>query len=70
MKGLKGLDVTALGIPTLEETVCLYSELLGHYSKTAPVAPDVMLHHMDYYMAFSLFRCCSILQGVYKRYEL
>lgn len=67
MKGLRGVDLEAAGIPSLQETVCLYSQLLAHHSGRAAIPPAQLLHNMDYYMAFSLFRCCSILQGVYKR---
>jgi hypothetical protein len=67
MRGLNGLDLTTLGIPTLEETVRLYAERLAFHSGSSDVSPDALLNQMDYYMAFSLFRCCAILQGVYKR---
>jgi len=68
MKGLRGLDLEEIGIPSLEETVSLYSQLTAHHSGRAAVPPANLLRDMDFYMAFSLFRCCSILQGVYKRY--
>ena len=68
MRGLNGLDLKQLGIPSMIEVICLYSELLAHHTGAKAIPPQTLLHQMDYYLAFSLFRCCSILQGVYKRF--
>ena len=56
--GLVGVDVKALGIPTEEEFVSLYSEMTGTADLT---------HKWNFYMAFTFFRVAAILQGVYKR---
>jgi aminoglycoside phosphotransferase (APT) family kinase protein len=55
--GLSGLDLRALGIPTLEEVVERYSERSGE-----PVAEQ-----LDWYFAYNLFRLAGIVQGIKKR---
>ncbi len=55
--GIGGLDLTALGIPTLDEAIALYGELSG-----APMPAN-----LDWYMAFNLFRGIGIVQGIKKR---
>lgn len=55
--GLAGLDLAALGIPTLEEVVERYSS-----RSTVPVAD-----RLDWYFAYNLFRLAGIVQGIKKR---
>ena len=55
---LGGLDLQALGIPTLEEITERYCERTGRSG-----VPD-----MDWYFAYNLFRLVGILQGVKKRF--
>jgi aminoglycoside phosphotransferase (APT) family kinase protein len=55
--GLAGLDLVALGIPTLGEIVERYSERSG-----VPVAGG-----LDWYFAYNLFRLAGIVQGIKKR---
>jgi aminoglycoside phosphotransferase (APT) family kinase protein len=55
--GLAGLDLDALGIPKLDETVQRYSERSG-----VPVAD-----RLDWYFAYNLFRLTGIVQGIKKR---
>ena len=55
--GLGGLDLAALGIPTLDEIVERYSERSG-----VPVADK-----LDWYFAYNLFRLAGIVQGIKKR---
>ena len=55
--GLAGLDLPALGIPTLEEIARRYSERSG-----VPVAAQ-----LDWYFAYNLFRLAGIVQGIKKR---
>jgi len=55
--GLGGLDVSELGIPSLEEIVARYSER-AH----VPVAGQ-----LDWYFAYNLFRLAGIVQGIKKR---
>jgi aminoglycoside phosphotransferase (APT) family kinase protein len=54
---LAGLDLAALGIPTLEEIVERYSVRSG-----VPVAGQ-----LDWYFAYNLFRLAGIVQGIKKR---
>ncbi|RUS85487.1 hypothetical protein EGW08_006763 [Elysia chlorotica] len=55
--GLRGLDVKAMGIPTVEELVQEYCRLRN--------LPGI--DNWDFYLAYSFFRMASILQGVYMR---
>ncbi|RXZ65306.1 phosphotransferase family protein [Pelagerythrobacter rhizovicinus] len=54
--GLLGLDLEALGIPTVHEAVERYVARTGY-----PVPP------MDWYFAYNLFRLAGIMQGIKKR---
>lgn len=54
--GLLGLDLEALGIPTVDEAVERYVARTGY-----PVPP------MDWYFAYNLFRLAGIIQGIKKR---
>jgi aminoglycoside phosphotransferase (APT) family kinase protein len=58
--GLKGLDLPALGIPTLEEVAELYCRLTNRAG-----VPD-----LNWYFAFGLFRLASITQGIAKRVQV
>lgn len=49
-----GVDLTALGIPTEEEYTASYCQHTGRDS----------IPHMDFYMAYNLFRLAGILQGI------
>lgn len=55
--GLRGLDLAALGIPSLEQIAERYSERSG-----VPVAAK-----LDWYFAYNLFRLAGIVQGIKKR---
>lgn len=52
--GLAGLDLPALGIPTLDETVHLYCRSTGRAN----------LPGLDWHFAYCLFRLVGILQGI------
>ena len=56
-KGLKGVNIHELGIPSQDELVSKYCREMGIES----------IDNFDFYMAFSFFRVAAILQGVYKR---
>jgi aminoglycoside phosphotransferase (APT) family kinase protein len=56
-RGIAGLDLAALGIPSEEECIARYCERTGR----AGIA------HWDFYLAFGLFRIAAILQGIAKR---
>jgi aminoglycoside phosphotransferase (APT) family kinase protein len=58
--GLSGLDLPALGIPTLDEAAGLYCRLTGRAG-----VPD-----LNWYFAFGLFRLASITQGIAKRVQV
>ena len=58
-RGLAGVDVKALGIPSEPEYVAAYCRRIGR----EPV-PE---HEWEYYMAFNLFRLAAIVQGVLAR---
>jgi aminoglycoside phosphotransferase (APT) family kinase protein len=55
--GLGGLDLAALGIPSLEDIAARYSARSG-----VPVAGK-----LDWYFAYNLFRLAGIVQGIKKR---
>jgi aminoglycoside phosphotransferase (APT) family kinase protein len=59
IRGLKGLDLGALGIPTEEEYVATYCRRTGR----AAIEPRVW----EFCMAYNLFRIASIRQGIMKR---
>ena len=52
--GLGGLDLPALGIPTMAEATAIYCAATGRDGVPA----------LDWYFAFSLFRLAAILQGI------
>ena len=54
--GLLGLDLAALGLPTVDQAVERYVARTGY-----PVPP------MDWYFAYNLFRLAGIMQGIKKR---
>ncbi len=58
-RGIGGLDLKALGIPTEAEYIARYSERTG-------IA--VRMEDFDFYLAYNMFRMAGILQGIMKRY--
>ena len=60
--GYVGADLAALGIPSRDAYVARYAEVAGLKPAGSQPVP-----HLDYYVAFGLFRLAAILQGVYKR---
>jgi len=57
-RGLAGVDLASLGIPTENEYVAMYCRRTGRAEGIA---------HFDYYVAFNMFRLAAILQGVMAR---
>ena len=55
--GLGGLELSALGIPTLDEIALRYSERAG----------VELADKLDWYFAYNLFRLAGIVQGIKKR---
>ena len=56
-RGIGGLDLQALGIPTEREYIDLYSRTTGLDG----------FEHWDFYIAYNLFRMAAILQGIARR---
>ena len=59
IRGLRGLDLPALGIPTEAQYVEAYCRRTGR----APIEPRVW----EFCMAYNLFRIACIRQGILKR---
>jgi aminoglycoside phosphotransferase (APT) family kinase protein len=58
-QGLLGLDLEALGLPSVTDYLAAYCRRLGR---------DVLPHHeWEYYLVFNMFRLVGILQGVAAR---
>lgn len=57
LKGLAGLDLKSLGIPSEDEVLSQYCTLTNTHH----------IENWDFYRAFAFFRVAAILQGVYKR---
>ena len=62
-RGIGGVDVAALGIPTESQYIRRYCERTG-ISTPEALAPD-----WNFYQAYNLFRMAAILQGIAKRVE-
>ena len=62
-RGIGGLDVASLGIPTEAEYISRYCERCGLSS------PDALRKDWNFYLAYNLFRLAAILQGIAKRVE-
>ncbi|HEX8479369.1 MAG TPA: phosphotransferase [Telluria sp.] len=58
-RGIGGLDLAALGIPTQEEYIARYCARTG---KT--IRPE----DFNFYLAYNMFRLAGIMQGIMKRY--
>jgi len=58
-RGIAGLDLAALGIPSQQEYIARYAARTG---KT------IKLDDFNFYLAFNMFRLASIMQGIMKRY--
>ncbi|WP_028605549.1 phosphotransferase [Ottowia thiooxydans] len=62
-RGIGGVDVQSLGIPTEQEYIRQYCERTGFTTPEA-LAPD-----WNFYLAYNMFRIAAILQGIAKRVE-
>ena len=58
-RGIGGLDLQDLGIPSEEEYVAAYCRRSGRQR--------IDSSHWDFYLAYNLFRIAAILQGILKR---
>ncbi len=62
-RGIGGLDVARLGIPTEDEYIRLYC------ARTGLATPEQLQADWNFYLAYNLFRIAAILQGIAKRVE-
>jgi aminoglycoside phosphotransferase (APT) family kinase protein len=56
-RGISGLDLHSLGIPSEAEYIAAYCERTGRNR----------IEHWDFYLAYNMFRLAAILQGIMKR---
>jgi aminoglycoside phosphotransferase (APT) family kinase protein len=62
-RGIAGLDLPALGIPTEDEYIRRYCE------RTGLATLDSLKADWNFYLAYNMFRIAAILQGIAKRVE-
>ncbi|MFD1711684.1 phosphotransferase [Ottowia sp. GY511] len=62
-RGIGGLDIASLGIPSEADYIRRYCERTGFTTPEA-LAPD-----WNFYLAYNMFRIAAILQGIAKRVE-
>jgi aminoglycoside phosphotransferase (APT) family kinase protein len=62
-RGVGGLDIQALGIPSEADYIALYCERTG-FATPAQLQAD-----WNFYLAYNMFRLAAILQGIAKRVE-
>jgi aminoglycoside phosphotransferase (APT) family kinase protein len=62
-RGIGGLDIAALGIPSEQEYIELYCERTGF------ATPTQLRADWNFYLAYNMFRLAAILQGIAKRVE-
>ncbi len=63
-RGIGGLDLASLGIPSEDDYISRYCERSGLTTREALKAD------WNFYMAYNLFRIAAILQGIAKRIEM
>jgi aminoglycoside phosphotransferase (APT) family kinase protein len=62
-RGVGGLDLKSLGIPTESEYIRRYCD------RTGLTTPEALAPDWNFYQAYNLFRMAAILQGIAKRVE-
>ena len=62
-RGIGGLDLAALGIPSETDYVRRWCE------RTGLATPEALAADWNFYLAYNLFRIAAILQGIAKRVE-
>ena len=62
-RGIAGIDVEGLGIPTQAQYIRMYCE------NTQLISPEALKADWNFYMAYNMFRIAAILQGIAKRVE-
>ena len=65
-RGIGGLDLAALGIPTEAAYIDAYCRRTG---RDAPADRETLARDWNFYLAYNLFRMAAILQGIAKRVE-
>jgi aminoglycoside phosphotransferase (APT) family kinase protein len=63
-RGIGGLDLATLGIPSEEDYIALYCKRTGFCT------PAELKADWNFYMAYNLFRIAAILQGIAKRAQM
>ena len=62
-RGIGGLDLPALGIPSEQDYIRRYCERTGF------TTPEALAKDWNFYLAYNMFRIAAILQGIAKRVE-
>ena len=62
-RGIAGLNLMELGIPSEQEYIERYCERTGF------VTPEALRAEWNFYLAYNMFRLAAILQGIAKRVE-
>jgi aminoglycoside phosphotransferase (APT) family kinase protein len=62
-RGIGGLDLASLGIPSEHDYIRRYCE------QTRLTTPERLAQDWNFYLAYNLFRMAAILQGIGKRVE-
>ena len=62
-RGIGGLDIAGLGIPSEAEYIASYC------NRTGITTPQALKADWNFYLAYNLFRLAAILQGIAKRIE-
>ena len=62
-RGIGGVDIASLSIPSEEQYIRQYCEL------TRLTTPEALKGDWSFYMAYNMFRIAAILQGIAKRVE-
>jgi aminoglycoside phosphotransferase (APT) family kinase protein len=62
-RGIGGLDLAALGIPSEEHYIAQYC------ARTGLTTPELLAPDWNFYLAYNLFRMAAILQGIGKRVQ-
>lgn len=63
-RGIAGLDLAGLGIPSEPDYIQMYCERTGRFT------PAELKTDWNFYLAYNLFRMAAILQGIAKRVEM
>lgn len=62
-RGIGGLDLAALGIPSEQDYIARYC------AQTGWISPESLAQDWNFFLAYNLFRIAAILQGIAKRIE-